>query len=235
MGRFLQRPEEHFDLEREWWHSGLAVVAGLLTVAFTSSVWAMRTYNNLVTFRVRADQFWSSLDVNLKQRFDLVPNLVEVVKGYQQYEADLFAWIARLRSEALTGSREDRVDREGDCVAGVQRLLALEEAYPELKANTLYMRFHDQLVALEEKIAHARTVYNDAVAEFNREVHHFPSNLVARLTGFVDLPLFSAELTERASPQVRLDASESAGAASSDPSAIAAEDGRPGLGTTGVG
>lgn len=208
MGRFLQAPEPFFDMERQWWHPGLAIFAAVLTVVFAASAWSMRTYNNLVTFRIRADEFWSSLDVNLKQRFDVVPNLVAVVRGYSQYETEAFESVARLRSEALAGSREQRVACEGRVVAGVQKLLALREAYPQLQANERFMKLSDQLVALEDKIAHARSVYNDAVAEYNREVRQFPSNFVARWTGFQAYPLFAAELVEKAAPRVDLQAAD---------------------------
>ena len=209
MGRFLQAPEPFFDIERQWWHPGLAVLTSVLTMFFAAAVWSMRTYNNLVTFRIRAEEFWSSLDVNLKQRFDVVPNLVAVVRGFIQHESETFAAVARLRSEALAGSRAQRVACEGRVVAGVQKLLALREAYPQLQANERFLKLSDQLVALEDKIAHARSVYNDAVAEYNREVLQFPSNLVARWTGFAPYPLFAAELVEKTVPSLELAAETS--------------------------
>lgn len=204
--------------EPELWPGDLLavvfVMATALSLLVVTSLWAVRTYNNLVTFRVRIEKLWSSLDVELKQRFEVVPNLVAVVKACARHEREVFESLARLRQLTARGPRAERVAREGQIVAGIRKLLALREAYPQLKANDLFLKLSDQLTALEDKIAHARSVYNDAVAEFNREAMQFPSRLVARWTGFSAYPLFAADLKEKATPTVQMTASASGQAVS---------------------
>jgi LemA protein len=200
--RYLQT-REGMQFKNDWWHPLAAVIAVLFGFFATALFWALRVYNSLTTFKVRADERWSSIDVQLKQRYDLLPNLVAVVKAYQQHEKDLFERLATIRSKALAGSRTDRVWIETETVAGMQQLFAVAEKYPNLKANENYLKLMDEMTALEEKIAHARTVFNDAVSEYNVQAQSFPANFIARFCRFAPYPLFSASLEEKQVPVVK--------------------------------
>jgi LemA protein len=183
----------------EWWDPGLAGLAALVALIPTLLFWSIRAYNNLVNFRTRADMAWSHVDVHLKQRYDLIPRLVEVVRGYGAYEQKTLEDLTLLRGQAA-GGRAELVGSEVAAVDAVTRVLALAEAYPELHANELYQKLAEQITALEDKIAHGRGFFNDAVAEYNTHTASFPSNLIAGVCGFGPLPLFAAALEERAVP-----------------------------------
>lgn len=186
-----------------WWDGGAGVV-GLITGLGTMTLfWLIRTYNSMVIFRTRAEQSWSGIDVHLKQRYDLIPNLIEVVKGYAGHEQNLFEHLTQLRTEAIA-DRRARVRAETDVVADMTRIALVAESYPDLKANTQYRILAKNLTALEDKIAHARGFFNDSVAEYNTNIAKFPANLAAGVFGFRSFPLFSADLHERAVPQFKL-------------------------------
>jgi LemA protein len=202
VSRYTQTPEG-LRQDSDWWHPMAAVIAFAVALGGTLLFWAWRTYNSLVVFKVRADSCWSSIDVELKQRYDLIPNLVVILKGYQQYEQETLEKLVLLRNLAMEGGRQQRVGLEAEAVAGVQQLLAVAEAYPDLKANTHSRRLMEELTVLEDKIAHARGVFNDAVTEYNVQVSSFPAAIIARLSRFAPYPLFSAELEERKTPAVK--------------------------------
>lgn len=199
--RYLQTKTE--PNHPEWFHPGALAVG--LTCGFSAMVlfWLIRTYNNLVIFRTRADQSWSGIDVQLKQRYDLIPNLVEVVKAYAAHEKALLEHVTKLRGEALT-DRRARVEAEKEVVEDMTRLAMVAESYPDLKANVQYRMLAKTLTALEDKIAHARGFFNNSVAEYNRNLGTFPNNMVAGMFGFSVYPLFAAELNERPVPEFKL-------------------------------
>jgi LemA protein len=199
--RFAQIPQQS---EAPVWDAvavGLALGAGL---GCTALFWALRTYNSLVTFRKRADQSWSGIDIHLKQRYDLIPKLVECVKGYMQYERELLEHLAALRTQALAGGMASSVRTEGQTLDDLGRLVVVIEKYPNLKADQLFRKLADQITAIEEKIAHARMFFNDSVQEYNVAVGVFPANLVAKSCGFIAYPLFAADVVERAPVRIGL-------------------------------
>jgi LemA protein len=175
-----------------WWDPGIAGLAALAALVPTLLFWSIRAYNNLVNFRTRADMAWSHIDVHLKQRYDLIPRLVDVVRGYASYEQKTLEDLTTLRGQAVDARRAELVTR----------VLALAEAHPDLHANELYLKLAEQITAIEDKIAHGRGFFNDAVAEYNTYASRVPSNVVAGLCGFRALPLFAAELQEKAVPRV---------------------------------
>jgi LemA protein len=178
----------------EWWDPLAGFVGGLVGVSGTLLLWSLRTYNSLVIFRTRADMSWSQINVQLKQRYDLIPRLVEVVKGYLKHEREVLEKLAALRAEVAGGGMKQAVRAENAAAQGVTQVLALAEAYPELKANDQFRYLSDQLTVLEEKIAHARGYFNDSVKEFNVHIAVFPASMVARMCGFKEYPMFSVEL-----------------------------------------
>lgn len=199
--RYLQT-KDHLE-GQHWWNTGTALVGLGCGLGAMIVFWIIRTYNNLVIFRTRADQTWSGIDVHLKQRYDLIPNLVEIVKGYAEHEKGLLEHLTKLRGEALT-DRGARVVAEKEVVESMTRIALVSESYPDLKANAQYRLLAKQLTALEDKIAHARGFFNDSVSEYNRHLGLFPASLVAGMFGFRNYPLFAAELKERPVPQFKL-------------------------------
>src|ERR671915_962144 len=164
--------------------TALWIALGILVVLVLAGVWI---YNRLVTLRTRADNGWSQIDVQLRRRADLIPNLVETVKGYAAHERELFEQVteARARSLGATGVT-DQADAENQVTAGLRQLLAVVESYPDLKANENFLALQEELVGTESKIAYARQFYNDQVMRLNTLIQSFPSSIVAGAFGFTE-------------------------------------------------
>lgn len=182
---------------------GLAILGVVLAVA------AVFLYNGLIARRQMTNNGWSDIDVQLKRRADLVPQLVSVVQGYAAHERQLFADIAAKRAQALAAG--DDVSRRGaaeaDFARPVGRLIAVAEAYPELKASQNFLDLQNQLAETENKIEMARRFYNGAVRELNIAVESFPSNLVAAIGGVSKRAFFEIAVGDAAVPQVGLKSS----------------------------
>src|SRR5215210_472006 len=178
------------------------IVLGIVVVLVLALVWI---YNRLVTLRTRVDNGWSQIDVQLRRRADLIPNLVETVKGYAAHERELFERVteARARSLGATGVA-DQADAENQVSAGLRQLLAVVENYPDLKANQNFLALQEELIGTESKIAYARQFYNDQVMRLNTLIQSFPSSIVARLFGFQERPFFEIEEGTRGPVQVEL-------------------------------
>lgn len=159
-----------------------AVGAGALLLVFLVVV----SFNRFVTQRNLILTSWSGVDTELQRRYDLIPNLVETVKGYATHERALFEEVTRARTEAMsaTGLPEQQAAAEGPLVGALRRLLAVSEAYPELQASGHFHALQDELTTTEDRIQAARRFYNSNVQEYNRRVQAFPSNLVAALFSF---------------------------------------------------
>lgn len=191
-----------------------AIAGSLVVVLGIPALWLIVTYNGLVTARVRARNGFSQIDVQLKRRCDLVPNLVEAVKGYMAHERDTLDRVTQARAAAL-GALGALARNPSDAVAlhaaasasGTLDLLLARisvsiEAYPQLKASQNVLALQEELVSTENRIAFARQAYNDAVMRLNTAISVFPSNIVARLFGFAEMALFEAEDRARAVPTV---------------------------------
>jgi LemA protein len=161
-------------------------------------------YNGLVQLKVRADNAWSDIDVQLKRRHDLIPNLVETVKGYASHEKSTFEDVARYRSAAMSAtSAPDRAQAEGQLTQALRGLLAVAEAYPELKANTQFQALQQSLSDLEDALQNSRRYYNAVVRDFNTKIQSFPTNLIAGMFNFHERQFFEiADPAERAVPNV---------------------------------
>jgi len=180
----------------------LWIVLGIVAVVLLAAVWI---YNRLVTLRTRVDNGWSQIDVQLRRRADLIPNLVETVKGYAAHERELFERIteARARSLGATGVA-DQADAENQVSTGLRQLLAVVENYPDLKANQNFLALQEELIGTESKIAYARQFYNDQVMRSNTLIQSFPSSIIARAFGFQERPFFEIEEGTRGPVQVEL-------------------------------
>jgi LemA protein len=169
--------------------------------------YAIVIFNRLVSLRQLANEGWSGIDVQLKRRSDLVPNLVDSVKGYAAHERSVLEQVTKLREQARAlpaGDVAARAQAEGALAAGLTKLMALAEAYPDLKASANFLELQKQLSELENEIQMSRRYYNGTVRNLNTLVQSFPSNLIAGVGGFATRDYFEPAAADRAVPQVAL-------------------------------
>jgi LemA protein len=180
----------------------------ILGVIVVIALFAIVIYNRLVSLRQTVDQAWSDVSVQLKQRHDLVPNLVETVKGYAAHERGTLDAVVKARNAAVSAAGpEAQAQAEGMLSGALRQLFALAEAYPDLKANQNFLRLQSDLADIENKIAAARRFFNNAVQEYNSSIQQFPAVLFAASLGFTGRTFFELEEGERAAvntvPQVK--------------------------------
>ena len=160
-------------------------------------------YNKLVSLRNRVKNSYSQIDVQLKRRNDLIPNLVETVKGYASHEKSVFEEVTRARSNVMNASNIQETSKaDGELTGALKSLFAVAENYPDLKANSNFQQLQRELSETEDKISYARQFYNDVVLKYNNACQQFPSNLIANAFGFEESEFFEAPLEERAVPKV---------------------------------
>jgi LemA protein len=175
----------------------------LLGVAVLIVLWAILTYNGLVSRRAMVAEGWSGIDAQLKRRADLIPNLVETVKGYATHERETFDELTKMRSQAGSQDPAQRAAAETAITAAIGKVMAVAEAYPDLKASANFQALQKDLSDLEDQIQLARRYYNGAVRNFNVSVQQFPSNLVANMGGFTAAKFFELDnATDRNAPKV---------------------------------
>lgn len=164
----------------------MTILYGLIGFVAAIVGYVITAYNALVSLRQRAQQAWSDIDVQLKRRYDLIPNLVETVKGYAKHEAGTLEKVVKARNSAMAnqGTPAQQAQTETVLSGALRQLFALSEDYPDLKANTNFEALQGELSAIEETIGRARRYYNGTVQELNTKVEQFPSNLVAKQFGF---------------------------------------------------
>ncbi len=178
----------------------MLVVVGIL-VFLIFVVWPILIYNRLVGKRFRVDNAWRQIDVQLKRRHDLIPNLVESTKGYMQYERTTLERVVEARNRAISARGPEEAGRaEGELSRFLRQLFALVENYPELKANESIAKLMEELTHTENNIAFARQFYNDMVMDYNTFIQIFPNSLIATLFNFQPRPFFYMEVEEEAQP-----------------------------------
>jgi LemA protein len=176
----------------------------MLILVAVATWWGVQTYNRLVRLRNQVNEAWADIDVQLTRRFDLIPNLVEIVKGYQRHEADVLTDVTRLRSNPQTPV-DQRVARENALTGHIVKLFALAEAYPELKADENFRSLHHSLTEVEDHLQFSRRFYNGSVRDNNNLVQGFPSLLIAGMFSFKNADFFEIELASmRDAPEVDL-------------------------------
>jgi LemA protein len=169
----------------------LWIVLGVLVVAIVATILA---FNRLVALRQRVDNGWAQIDVQLRRRYDLIPNLVETVQGYAAHERQLFEHVTQARSRAIDANAvPDQAQAENQITQGLRQLLLVAEAYPDLKANQNFLALQEELTGTESKIAYARQFYNDQVMRLNTLIGSFPTNLLARASRFAPREFFDIE------------------------------------------
>ena len=168
-------------------------------------IFAVSIYNRLVSSKIHVDEGWSGIDVQLKRRYDLIPNLVEAVKGYMQHERGVLENVTSLRSRAMgTTDVKGKAELENNITQALKTIFAVAEAYPDLKANQNFLELQKNLNQIEEEIQLARRYYNGTVRDYNIQVQSFPSNVFAQSFNFKVAEFFEiTEAAERAAPQVK--------------------------------
>jgi LemA protein len=179
------------------------VIAIVVVLALAAFVWL--TYNRMVAKRLAAENSWSQIDVALRRRHDLIPTLVESVKGYASHERTTFEQVTEARSTAIAAQGPaQRAVAEAEVSRGTNQLLVVAEAYPELEASTNFSKLQDDLRDTEDQIAITRRVYNDTVETYNTLIQVFPAVIVARLFGFDKREFFDAPAEAEVAPQISL-------------------------------
>jgi len=168
-------------------------------------LYGVGTYNKLVRLRQHVHESWSAIDTELKRRYDLIPNLVETIKGYAAHERETLQAVidARAKAVASTGSPAEQARDENLLLGALRQLFAVVESYPDLKANRNFLRLQEELTVTEDRIQAARRFYNANVRDLNTRIEVFPSNLIASMFGFARETFFEIDDAERAVPRVR--------------------------------
>lgn len=166
------------------------IVIGVLVVL---AVLVLFTYNNLVQLRNKVKEAFSTMDVYLKKRYDLIPSLVEIVKGYAKHETDTLQEVTQMRVNAQKGDLDTAIDSEIRIGDALKSIFLVVEKYPDLKANTNFLDLQERLSKMEEEIAFSRRYYNGSVREFNNKCQMFPFNLIAGVFGFKALPMYQVD------------------------------------------
>lgn len=183
---------------------GGLIAIGVIVILL--AVFLIITYNALVQLRQRVQNAWSQVDVQLKRRYDLIPNLVNAVKGYAQHEKTTLESVTQARNMAMAaGNVKDQAQAENMLSGALKSLFAIAEAYPELKANTNFIQLQSELSDTESKIAFARQFYNDTVQKFNTKIEIFPNNLVAGMLGFQMVDYFTLQGEAEARQAVKVE------------------------------
>lgn len=182
----------------------LGVFAAIAVIILILLIWLIGSYNRLVKLRAAVEEGFSTMDVYLKRRYDLIPNLVEVVKHYTQHERETLEAVVRGRQQAASATgMAERIQGEAEMSRALRQLFAVAESYPDLKASSQYLQLQSELSGLENDIAQARRYYNGVVKDLNTTIEVFPSNLAAAIFSFKQYPYFEVEAYERASQRVQ--------------------------------
>ena len=180
------------------------MVIAIIAIVVVIALFIISIYNTLVQLRNKVRNQWSQIDVVLKTRADLIPNLVETVKGYAKHESETLEAVIQARNTYVSATTpEDQMKASGEITNALNKLFALSESYPDLKANTNFMDLQQKLTDTEDKIRYARQFYNDAVNKYNNKVEMFPSNIVAGMFHFEAAKLFEIAEADREAPKVQ--------------------------------
>jgi LemA protein len=176
----------------------------ILVIVVLVGLYAVFSYNGLVSLRNRIENAWAQIDVQLKRRYDLIPNLVETVKGYASHERETLDAVIEARNAGMNASGpHDQAEAENQITGALKSLFALSEAYPDLKANQNFAQLQEELTGTEGRIAYARQFYNDTVYRYNTKIQSFPSNVLANAFRFSEREYFEADDESRGPTQVK--------------------------------
>jgi len=176
----------------------LPIILILLALVVVIGLYVMVTYNGLVALRNKIDNAWAQIDVQLKRRYDLIPNLVETVKGYAAHERETLDAVVKARNLAMAATGPHEQAQAENMISGaLKSLFALSEAYPDLKANQSFLNLQEELTGTEGRIAYARQYYNDTVVRFNTRIQSFPANVIASQFKFDEREYFDVDEADR--------------------------------------
>ena len=181
------------------------ILIAILSIIILLVLWLVIKYNSFIRLKNLLNEAWSGIDVQLKRRYDLIPNLVATVKGYSDHEKTIFTEVTRLRSAAMSATTiEDKVQAEAGLTQALKTLFAVAESYPELKANQNFLELQKELSTIENHLQLARRYYNGVERDYNTAIAIFPGNLIASAMGFNKAPFFElSTATERETPNVK--------------------------------
>ncbi|MBS7020623.1 MAG: LemA family protein [Firmicutes bacterium] len=184
--------------------TGMIILIVVLVIVVILAMMIAGTYNSLVGLKNRVKDQWAQVDVVLKRRADLIPNLVETVKGYASHEKETLDAVISARNQAVSATNpHDEMEANGVLTQALGRLFAISEAYPDLKANTNFMELQRSLQETEDKIAYARQFYNDTVMAYNNKIEMFPSNIIAGMFHFTKSEFFEIVEKDKEVPNVK--------------------------------
>ncbi len=184
--------------------AGMIILIVVVAIVVLLIFYVIGVYNKLVGAKNKVDDQWAQVDVQIKKRADLIPNVVETVKGYATHEKDTLTEVINARNMAINAKDiGEEIEANNQITQAMGKLFALSEAYPELKANTNFLSLQNDLKDLEDKISYARQFYNDTVMKYNNLIEMFPSNIVAKMFSFAKLPFFNASEKDREVPNVK--------------------------------
>lgn len=179
----------------------LWIVLGLVALVL---LWLIAVYNGLITLKNRTQEAWSDIDVQLKRRYDLIPNLIESVKGYAKHEKELLENVTKARTEAMSAKGlADKAQKENMLSETLKSLFAVSENYPDLKASQNFLQLQEELTDTENKIEAARRFYNGNVRDFNTKMQVFPNNMIAKQMSFKEFEMFEAAEVEKEAVKVK--------------------------------
>lgn len=176
-----------------WIIGGIGIVFVLLVIFL---------YNRFISLRMRVQNAWSQIDVQLKRRYDLIPNLMEAVKGYMKHEKGVLESVTKARTSLISGSMEDKAKASNQITQALKSIFAVAESYPQLKANENFKHLQEELSGTESKIAYSRQFYNDSVMQYNEALQVFPGNLLAKIFSFTPKEFFETKGKERENVKV---------------------------------
>lgn len=180
----------------------MGLLIGIIVVIVLLAGFFIASYNSLVKMRNWVKESWSQIDVQLKRRYDLIPNLVETVKGYAAHEKETLEKVIQARNQLVQGSPQERIEADNMLQGALKSIFALSEAYPDLKANQNFLKLQEELTATENKVAYSRQLYNKTVADYNIKRETFPTVLIAGMLGFQKEEQLTIPEAEREAPQV---------------------------------
>lgn len=182
----------------------MTILIIVIAVVVIIGLFIVGNYNSLVSLRNKVKDQWAQIDVQLKRRADLIPNLVETVKGYAKHEKSTFEEVIKARNTFVSAKTpEEEMKASGEVSQAISKLFALAEAYPELKANENFISLQNDLKDTEDKIAYSRQFYNDNVMIYKNKIEMFPSNIIANMFNFKQEPFFEANEAERKNVEVK--------------------------------
>lgn len=180
------------------------IIIVIIVILVLVLIYGISVYNKLVNSKNKVENQFSQVDIQLKRRADLIPNLVETVKGYTKHEEETFTKVVEARNKALSAnSINEKVEANNELSNALSKLLMLSEAYPDLKANENFLSLQNDLKETEDKITYARQFYNDSAMDFNNVVEMFPSNIIANMFKFKEFEYFKIDEKEKETPKVK--------------------------------